>query len=392
MKIILTDKQLTQLSDKLNSQNLQEALEFQKKICEATFDCFIHEKNQQKKYLERLIEDNFISLGYTKKKLFEFKNKVSEKLLLENTKDPSVSLDTHFSILKRFIREQEEETPSQQEPQEQIDTTTNTEYDFKLYFEDGQKKYAWRLKNTEQWYEAEGELAKEIETKIPFSKPQTQTQQALSDDQVAEKIKRTGFDKFFAGLRRALNSPMGALLQRFLSLTGIGAIATTVAWGALTIYDAFKAIKGEGSWMLLLIDIFALLSNGYLAKFLQPLQNVVSGSLNKAIESLKGSEKIYKAVKKFLPKVASKYANVNKLVAQGDAWAKKKLKADMSKGKEAIQQAQTEIEQLSQLETQGDKDVTSNTSQTTNESFHYIQKKFIDYKSIYKKKHYEKFI
>ena len=132
-----------------------------------------------------------------------------------------------------------------------------------------------------------------------------------------------------------------------MSLTGIGAIATTVAWGALTIYDAFKAIKGEGSWMLLLIDIFALLSNGYLAKFLQPLQNVVSGSLNKAIESLKGSEKIYNAVNKFLPKVASKYANVNKLVAQGDAWAKKKLKADMSKGKEAIQQAQTEIELLS---------------------------------------------
>jgi cell division protein FtsB len=228
-------------------------------------------------------------------------------------------------------------------------------------------------------------LASEIEKKIPFSQPQSQ--QTLSDEQVAEKVKRTGFDKFFAGLRRALNSPMGGLLQKFLSLTGIGAIATTVAWGALTIYDAFKAIKGEGSWMLLLIDIFALLSNGYLARFLQPLQNVVSGSLSKAVESLKGSEKIYNAVKKFLPKVVSKFANVNKLISQGDAWAKKKLKADMSKGKEAIQQAQTEIETLSQTETQNVTGNETTTGQTTNESFFYTQKKFIDYKSIYNKRY-----
>jgi len=384
MKIILTNTQLQQLTNKIDAENLHEALQFQKRICEATFSCFINDTQEQKKYLQKLIEENFISLGYSKIKLNEYRRKVSKKLLFENIEDIKTVTNTHFFNLEKYIKEQEENT-NKEEPKEQIDTKTNPQYDFKLYFDGGEKKYAWRLKNTEEWNDAEGELASEIEKKIPFSQPQSQ--QTLSDEQVAEKVKRTGFDKFFAGLRRALNSPMGGLLQKFLSLTGIGAIATTVAWGALTIYDAFKAIKGEGSWMLLLIDIFALLSNGYLARFLQPLQNVVSGSLSKAVESLKGSEKIYNAVKKFLPKVVSKFANVNKLISQGDAWAKKKLKADMSKGKEAIQQAQTEIETLSQTETQNVTGNETTTGQTTNESFFYTQKKFIDYKSIYNKRY-----
>ena len=308
--------------------------------------------------------------------------------MIENTEDIKTITNTHFLNLEKFIKEQEETQPEAEEPKEQIDTTTNPQYDFKLYFEDGKKKYAWKLKNTEPWYEAEGELAKEIEKKIPFSSTPSVTQQTLSDEQVAEKIKKTGFDKFFAGLRRALNSPMGALLQRFLSLTGIGAIATTVAWGALTLYDAYMAISGKGSWMLLLIDIFSLISNGYLTKFLQPLQNVMSSGITQAIESIKKFPKIYDVVKKFLPKMIEKFANVNKLISQGDTWAKKKLKANMAKGKDAIQQVQTEIETLNQTEPQG----TTSTGQTTNENYLYVQKKLINYKSIYNKKVYEKFI
>ena len=388
MKIILTNTQLRELTNKIDSENLHEALQFQKRICEATFNCFIQEKNEQKKYLKQLIEENFISLGYSKKKLIEYRTRVSEKLLIENTEDIKTITNTHFLNLEKFIKEQEETQPQVEEPKEQIDTTTNPQYDFKLYFEDGKKKYAWKLKNTEQWYEAEGELAKEIEKKIPFSSTPSVTQQTLSDEQVAEKIKKTGFDKFFAGLRRALNSPMGALLQRFLSLTGIGAIATTVAWGALTLYDAYMAISGKGSWMLLLIDIFSLISNGYLTKFLQPLQNVMSSGIAQAIESIKKFPKIYDVVKKFLPKMIEKFANVNKLISQGDTWAKKKLKANMAKGKDAIQQVQTEIETLNQTEPQG----TTSTGQTTNENYLYVQKKLINYKSIYNKKVYEKFI
>ena len=127
--------------------------------------------------------------------------------------------------------------------------------------------------------------------------------------------------------------------------------------------------------MLLLIDIFALLSNGYLTKFLQPLQNVMSSGITQAIESIKKFPKIYDVVKKFLPKMIEKFANVNKLISQGDAWAKKKLKADMSKGNQAIQQAQTEIEQLNQTDSQVVGGVVSNTGQTTSESFLYTKKK-----------------
>jgi hypothetical protein len=148
------------------------------------------------------------------------------------------------------------------------------------------------------------------------------------------------------------------------------------------------AISGKGSWMLLLIDIFSLISNGYLTKFLQPLQNVMSSGITQAIESIKKFPKIYDVVKKFLPKMIEKFANVNKLISQGETWAKKKLKADMAKGKDAIQQVQTEIETLNQTEPQG----TTSTGQTTNENYLYVQKKLINYKSIYNKKVYEKFI
>ena len=181
---------------------------------------------------------------------------------------------------------------------------------------------------------------------------------------------------------------MGALVQKFLSFTGVGAIATTVAWGALAIYDAYMAISGKGSWMLLLIDIFALLSNGYLTKFLQPLKNVMSSGISQAVESIKKMPKLYNIVKKFLPKAIEKFANINKLISQGDAWAKKKLKADMSKGQDAIQQAQTELEAISQSETQvtttgqTETQVTT-TGQTTNENYFYTTKKILKYKSIY---------
>ena len=373
MKIILTDNQLKELSKKLNTSSINESLEFQKRICDATFGCFIKSKYEQKKYVQKLIEDNLKSIGYPKKKILEYTKKNLNNLILENEENIKTFTDSQFKNFKNFILEQ-----SAGQETEQIDIKTNQQYDFKLYFENGEKKYAWRLKNTEQWYEAEGELFKLIEKKIPFSGGSSSTQQTLSDDQVAEKIKKTGFDRFFAGLRNALNSPMGALVQKFLSFTGIGAIATTVAWGALTIYDAYMAISGRGSWMLLLIDIFALLSNGYLTKFLQPLKNVMSSGISQAVESIKKMPKLYNIVKKFLPKAIEKFANINKLISQGDAWAKKKLKADMSKGQDAIQQAQTELEAISQSEEQ-----VTTTGQTTNENYFYTTKKILKYKSIY---------
>ena len=383
MKIILTDNQLKELSKKLNTSSINESLEFQKRICDATFGCFIKSKYEQKKYVQKLIEDNLKSIGYPKKKILEYTKKNLNNLILENEENIKIFTDSQFKNFKKFILEQ-----SENQETEQIDIKTNPQYDFKLYFESGEKKYAWRLKNTEQWYEAEGELAEVIEKKIPFNSTPSVTQQTLSDDQVAEKIKKTGFDKFFAGLRNALNSPIGALVQKFLSFTGIGAIATTVAWGALTIYDAYMAISGKGSWMLLFIDIFALLSNGYLTKFLQPLKNVMSSGISQAVESIKKMPKIYDIVKKFLPKAIQKFTNVNKLISQGETWAKKKLKADMSKGKDAIQQAQTELEAISQSETQvtttgqTETQVTT-TGQTTNENYFYTTKKKLKYKSIY---------
>ena len=95
-------------------------------------------------------------------------------------------------------------------------------------------------------------------------------------------------------------------------------------------------------------------------------------------KKIRMNSKIFDIVKKFLPKAIQKFTNVNKLISQGEAWANKKLKADMSKGKDAIQQAQTELEAISQSETQ-----VTTTGQTTNENYFYTTKKILKYKSIY---------
>ena len=55
MKIILTNSQFKKLANQIESHNLHEALQFQKRICEATFSCFINDTHEQKKYLQKLI-------------------------------------------------------------------------------------------------------------------------------------------------------------------------------------------------------------------------------------------------------------------------------------------------------------------------------------------------
>ena len=149
MKIILTDNQLKELSKKLNTSSINESLEFQKRICDATFGCFIKSKYEQKKYVQKLIEDNLKSIGYPKKKILEYTKKNLNNLILENEENIKTFTDSQFKNFKNFILEQ-----SENQETEQIDIKTNPQYDFKLYFESGEKKYAWRLKNTEQWYEA----------------------------------------------------------------------------------------------------------------------------------------------------------------------------------------------------------------------------------------------
>lgn len=367
------------LLKKINDNNtIEDSLSFQKRVCNAVFECFIKTKKEQKKYIEELFDDNINSLNIKKTISEDFKKGLFSNLIINEDIHPKKDLDFYFVKLKNFLLEQTEnqqETPTN----EIINTTDNKDYDFKLYYdENNNKKYAWKLKNTDVWYDAEPEVVTAIEKKIKFSQNKT-TEGELPDKEVAKKVRKIGFDKFFNGLKKALMSSMGSLVQRFLSLTGIGAVATTVLWGAVTLYDAYKLISGSGNWMSLLLDILSLVSNGYLSKYLAPLQNVVSGSIKSAMDTLKKTPKIYNIAQKFIPKLAEKFANVNWLISKGSEWVKKKLNADIDGGQSVLSQAQTELSQIPENNSN-----TNTTTQTTTESFYITKKQFNKKQNIYK--------
>ena len=73
------------------------------------------------------------------------KQKYSIKLLLIKENDVLFSLNDNIIIILTNIIEKIHKINIYNI---QIDIKTNPQYDFKLYFESGEKKYAWRLKNT----------------------------------------------------------------------------------------------------------------------------------------------------------------------------------------------------------------------------------------------------
>lgn len=99
--------------------------------------------------------------------------------------------------------------------------------------------------------------------------------------QAVNYVKEKGIGTVFEGLRNALMSGVGTAIQIALSFTGVGAIANEIAWGIMTLYDAYQYFvnKVSGSLSNLIIDLVCLLTAGSLGK-------VLKGFVGKAYTSI----------------------------------------------------------------------------------------------------------
>jgi len=94
-------------------------------------------------------------------------------------------------------------------------------------------------------------------------------------------IKKNGLGFIFENLRKALMSGVGTAIQIALSFTGPGAIVNEVAWGIMTLYDAYQYFVNStpGSLANLIIDLICLLTAGTLGKALGKLVGTVGTSI-----------------------------------------------------------------------------------------------------------------
>jgi hypothetical protein len=108
---------------------------------------------------------------------------------------------------------------------------------------------------SEQWWNPL-DLAKKVYNKVT---------------QAVNYVKQKGIGVVFETLRNALMSGVGTAIQAALSFTGVGAIANEIAWGIMTLYDAYQYfVNGvQGSLSNLNIDLLCLLTAGSLGKVLK---------------------------------------------------------------------------------------------------------------------------
>lgn len=95
--------------------------------------------------------------------------------------------------------------------------------------------------------------------------------------QALRNLKNFKFADFMEGFRSFLNGLGGVVVQIMLSifLPGIGSGINAFAWGALTAWDIYKAVKGKVNWMDLITDLFGLVTNGIAARTLAPAKAAI---------------------------------------------------------------------------------------------------------------------
>jgi hypothetical protein len=76
-------------------------------------------------------------------------------------------------------------------------------------------------------------------------------------------VKKNGINLIMEQVRSALVSGAGAAIQTALGFTGVGNIGNAIAWGIMTLYDAYQYFINSGSIMNFVVSVLSLvLSSG----------------------------------------------------------------------------------------------------------------------------------
>lgn len=100
----------------------------------------------------------------------------------------------------------------------------------------------------------------------------TQAQKSMTSSDSLIKainfIKEKGLGYVMENIRAALFSGVGTAIQIALSFTGKGAIAVTIVWGIIGLYDLYQlTVNGDSSYLgNFIIDLICCVTAGYLAK------------------------------------------------------------------------------------------------------------------------------
>lgn len=125
-------------------------------------------------------------------------------------------------------------------------------------------------------------------------------------------IKEKGVGFIFENLRKALMSGVGTAIQLALSFTGAGVIVNEVAWGLMTVYDAYQYFVNNavGSLTNLIIDIICLMTAGSLGKVLSKFVNFAGKSVGQILQKFlnSGLGKYLKPVVSVMSSGASKFS------------------------------------------------------------------------------------
>jgi len=101
-------------------------------------------------------------------------------------------------------------------------------------------------------------------------------------------IKEKGLTYVMENIRQALFSGVGTAIQIALSFTGAGAVAVTIVWGIMGLYDLYQVVVNGNTGYLgnLLIDIICCVSSGYLGKPLSAFAGKVFTSVEGFLAAL----------------------------------------------------------------------------------------------------------
>ena len=139
-------------------------------------------------------------------------------------------------------------------------------------------------------------------------------------------LKKYGITQIMEGLRNALLSGVGAAIQIALSFTGVGAIANDIAWGIMTLYDAYQLFvnNAPGSIANLIIDLICLLTAGTLGKSLKGFVNFGGTTIEMVLNNFMKSG-VGKFIEPILGKIQGGMASLSSVLGEASAFMKNKM-------------------------------------------------------------------